>query len=105
MEQLAERAWSEFDRVDMVFNNAGIGIGQKPIIDTPMEELHAVFDVNFFGVWHVCRDQFYIVSHAYNMQHIEGRYAEIARAYETYAPRYDGDEEYDVRYLLAQMDN
>ena len=197
VEQLAERAWSEFERVDMVFNNAGIGIGQVPIIDTPMEELHAVFDVNFFGVWHVCRvfaarlvkqgspagiyntgsenslfnavpnnaaylatkhavlgmtdnlreqmpdfihvgliipgfvksglteavahlamdtdefaaivlkqigdGQFYIVSHAYNMQHIEERYAEIAKAYESYAPRYEGDEEYDVRYLISQM--
>lgn len=197
VEALAERAWAEYGRVDMVFNNAGIGIGQKPIIDTPIEELHAVFDVNFFGVWHVCRvfarrlveqgtpagiyntgsensvfnavpnnaaylatkhavlgmtdnlreqmpdfihvgliipgfvksglteavadlamdtdkfaaivleqiadGQFYIVSHAYNMHHIQERYAELSRAYETYAPRYEGDEEYDVRYLLTQM--
>lgn len=197
VEQLAERAWNQFERVDMVFNNAGIGIGQKPIIDTPMEELHAVFDVNFFGVWHVCRvfaarlveqgspagiyntgsenslfnavpnnaaylatkhavlgmtdnlreqmpdyihvgliipgfvkseltaavahlamdtdrfasivleqiadGQFYIVSHACNMTPIEERYAEIRQAYETYAPRYDGDEEYDVRHLMSQM--
>ena len=47
--------------------------------------------------------RFYIVSHAYNMEHIQNRYAEIARAYETYAPRYEGDEEYDVRYLLTTL--
>ena len=197
VEALADRAWEVFGRVDMVFNNAGIGIGQVPIIDTPMEDLHAVFDVNFFGVWHGCRTfarrlieqgtpagiyntgsensvfnavpnnaaylatkhavlgmtdnlreqmpdhihvgliipgfvksglteavadlamdtdrfaaivleqiadgQFYIVSHAYNMEHIQQRYAEIASAYEKYAPRYDGDEEFDVRYLLSTL--
>jgi NAD(P)-dependent dehydrogenase (short-subunit alcohol dehydrogenase family) len=199
VEQLAERAWNEFERVDMIFNNAGIGIGQKPIIDTPMAELHAVFDVNFFGVWHVARvfaarlvaqgspagiyntgsenslfnavpnnaaylatkhavlgmtdnlreqmpdfihvgliipgfvksglteavahlamdtdefaaivlrqigdGQFYIVSHACNTPPIDERYAEITKAYETYAPRYEGDEKYDVRYLISQMGN
>ena len=179
----------------MIFNNAGIGIGQVPIVDTPIDDLHRVFDVNFFGVWHGCRvfgkrmieqgtpagiyntgsenslfnavpnnaaylatkhavlgltdslreqmpdfihvgliipgfvstgltraaghlameadrfagivlkqiadGRFYIVSHAYNMAHIEERYEEITRAYETYAPRYEGDEEFDVRHLLA----
>ena len=28
---------------------------------------------------------------------------EIANAYGEYAPRYEGDEEYDVRYLLKQL--
>ncbi|MEM1435145.1 MAG: SDR family NAD(P)-dependent oxidoreductase [Pseudomonadota bacterium] len=197
VERLADRAWETFGRVDMVFNNAGIGIGQRPIIDTSMDDLHAVFNVNFFGVWHGCRvfarrlteqgtpagiyntgsenslfnavpnnaaylatkhavlgltdnlreqmpdfihvgliipgfvksgltarvadlamdtdrfaavvleqigdGQFYIVSHAYNMAHIQSRYDEIARAYERYAPRYEGDEEFDVRHLLSSM--
>ena len=199
VEALADRAWEEFGRVDMVFNNAGIGIGQKPIVDTPTEQLHAVFDVNFFGVWHGCSvfakrlidqgtpagiyntgsensvfnavpnnaaylaskhavlgmtdnlreqmpdfihvglilpgfvksglteaiahlamdtdkfaaivlqqiedGQFYIVSHASNLPHIEQRYAELKKAYETYAPHYEGDEEYDVRHLISQMQN
>lgn len=195
VEQLANYAWDVFGRVDMVFNNAGIGIPQAKIADTSMDDLHAVFDVNFFGVWHGCRvfaprlieqgtpagiyntgsentmfnavpdfaayiaskhavlgltdnlreqmpdfihvgliipgfvksgmtdkstdtpmdtdkfvsivlkqiseGQFYIVSHAYNLVHIQERYAEIVRAYETYAPRYEGDEEFDIRTLLA----
>lgn len=197
VEALADSAWDRLGSVDMVFNNAGIGIGQVPIIDTPIEDLKAVFDVNFFGVWYGCRvfgrrlieqgtpagiyntgsenslfnavpnnaaylatkhavlgmtdnlreqmpdfinvgliipgfvksglteavahlamdtDQFasivlkqvgdgkfYIVSHGYNMEHIKDRYDEIAKAYADYAPRYKGDEEYDVRYLLAKM--
>ena len=197
VEALADAAWDRFDRVDMVFNNAGIGIPQMPIVDTPMDQLRALFDVNFFGVWHGCQvfakrfieqgtpagiyntgsenslfnavpqnagylatkhallgftdnlreqmpefvrvgliipgfvasgltapiahlamdadkfaeivlkqiadGQFYIVSHAYNMEHIKARYEEISAAYAAYAARYDGDEEYDVRHLLAGM--
>ena len=197
VEQLADHAWDHLGGVDMVFNNAGIGIAQTSVVDTAMEDLHAVFDVNFFGVWHGCKvfgrrlveqgtpagiyntgsenslfnavpnnaaylaskhavlgltdnlreqmpdyinvgliipgfvstgmtetvghlamnaDQFaqivlkqiadgrfYIVSHAFNMVHIQQRYAEIEQAYQTYAPRYEGDEEYDVRFLLASL--
>ena len=197
VENLAEVAWHHFGRVDMMFNNAGIGAGQTPVIDTPIEALRAVFEVNFFGVWHGCRvfgrrmveqgtpagifntgsenslfnavpnnaaylatkhavlgmtdnlreqmpdhiyvgliipgfvatglteavahlamdadryagivleqiaaRQFYIVSHASNITPIRERYAEIERAYESYAPPYEGDEEYDVRHLLKQL--
>ena len=199
VEALADTAWERFGRVDMVFNNAGTGIPQMPLVDTALDDLHAMFDLNFFGVWHGCRvfmprlleqgtpagiyntgsenslfnavpnnagylatkhavlgmtenlreqapdfihigliipgfvksgltapvahlamdadqfaeivlrqigdGQFYIVSHAFNIEHIEARYAEIRRAYETYAPRYDGDEEYDVRHLLKTQFN
>lgn len=196
VERLADRAWEVFGHVDMVFNNAGIGIRQKPIIDTSPKELSDVFDVNFFGVWHgskvfaerlieqgtpagiyntgsenslfnavpnnaaylaskhavlgmtenlreqvpdfihvgliipglvkseltkrighlamdadtfaecalkqIADGQFYIVSHSYNMVQIKQRYDEIASAYEKYAPRYDGDEEYDIRWLMSE---
>ena len=199
VEHLADQAWARFERVDMVFNNAGIGIPQKPIIDTAIEDVHAVFNVNFFGVWHGCKvfgkrlveqgtpagiyntgsenslfnavpnnaaylatkhavlgmtdnlreqmpdfihvgliipgfvksglteavahlamdtdefasivlkqigdGRFYIVSHAYNIAHIDDRYGEISAAYAEYAPRYDGDEEYDVRHLLSTLRN
>lgn len=196
VQQLADTAWELFGRVDMVFNNAGIGIRQKPIIETSPTELQAVFDVNFFGVWHgskifaerlieqgtpagiyntgsenslfnavpnnaaylaskhavlgmtenlreqmpdfirvgliipglveseltkriahlamdadtfavcvlkqIADGQFYIVSHAYNMVQINKRYEEIAAAYAQYAPRYEGDEEYDIRHLFSK---
>lgn len=195
VEGLADAAWERYGRVDMVFNNAGVGIPQTPVVDTPLDAVRAMFDVNFFGVWHGCQvfgkrfiaqgspagiyntgsenslfnavpenagylatkhallgltdnlreqmpefvqvgliipgfvasgltapvahlamaadefagivlrqvmdGQFYIVSHAYNMHHIKQRYEEISRAYADYAPRYEGDEEYDVRHLLS----
>ena len=46
-----------------------------------------------------------IVSHAYNIVHIEKRNHEIALAYEKYAPRYEGDDEYDVGAILSKLQN
>ena len=48
VEELAEAAWNAFGRVDMIFNNAGISVGQNTIVDTSVEDLRAIFDVNFF---------------------------------------------------------
>lgn len=47
---------------------------------------------------------FYIVSHAYNVVRIGERTEALDRAYATYAPRYDGDDEFDVRTLGARHD-
>ena len=44
-----------------------------------------------------------IVSHAYNNVHIEKRNIEISSAYKKYAPRYDGDDEYDVKTILSKL--
>ena len=41
-----------------------------------------------------------IVSHAYNSVHIERRNEEIISAYKKYAPRYDGDDEYDIKTIF-----
>ena len=197
VEALADFAWASNGSVDAVFNNAGVGGGNKPIIESNIEDLRAVFEVNFFGVWNGCKvfgqrfveqgtaalivntgsenslfnavpniagyqatkhavlaltdalreqmpdfiqvsliipgfvasemtkavakmamdadtfagkvveqvkaGQFYIVTHPYNMEHISKRYEEITSAYEQYAPRYEGDEEHDVRTMLANM--
>ena len=35
------------------------------------------------------------------MVHIDKRHAELTDAYASYAPRYKGDEEYDVATLVA----
>jgi NAD(P)-dependent dehydrogenase (short-subunit alcohol dehydrogenase family) len=43
--------------------------------------------------------EFYVVSHAYNAVRIRARNAEVEAAYDRYAPRYPGDDEYDVRTL------
>lgn len=44
--------------------------------------------------------EFFVVSHAYNKVRIDDRYAKLAHAYNTYAPRYDGDIDYDIRNHL-----
>jgi hypothetical protein len=46
---------------------------------------------------------FFIVSHAYNMARIQPRYDEVAAAYARYAPRYEGDVEFDVRTLMQEL--
>ena len=47
--------------------------------------------------------EFYIVSHAYNKVRLDERYSAIAAAYDKYAPRYPGDDEYDIRVLLKKL--
>ncbi|WP_109476377.1 SDR family NAD(P)-dependent oxidoreductase [Paraburkholderia sp. C35] len=46
--------------------------------------------------------EFYIVSHAFNMVRIKARWNEIEAAFNKYAPRYEGDVEFDVRTLGAK---
>ena len=53
-EAFADFAWSISGQVDVLVNNAGISVAQSPVVDASLEDLHKVFDVNFFGVWHGC---------------------------------------------------
>ena len=198
VEALADSAWDAFGRVDVIVNNAGIITPPAPVVETPFSQVHDIFAVNFFGVWHgsaifgrrfieqgtpaaiynvgsenslfnaapmnagyvatkhavlaltdalreelpefvevglICpgfvrseiasekdmsmgmetdkyaaivmeqlkNGEFFIVSHAYNMERIYQRGEEVARAYARYAPRYDGDDEFDVRTLMERL--
>ena len=47
----------------------------------------------------------YVVSHGYNQVRIDERQAEIASAYQRSAPREDGDQRYDVNWLLQSLKN
>jgi NAD(P)-dependent dehydrogenase (short-subunit alcohol dehydrogenase family) len=44
----------------------------------------------------------FVVSHAYNVERIGERERAIAEAFARHAPRYDGDDEYDVRSFIAR---
>jgi len=44
----------EFGRVDVMVNNAGYGVFAR-VHETPPEQMRAIFDVNFFAVFHGCR--------------------------------------------------
>lgn len=53
VEELAERAWHEFGRVEILCNNAGVGQA-GPLADARPEDLRWVFAVNVFGLWNGC---------------------------------------------------
>lgn len=48
-------------------------------------------------------NKFYVVTHAYNMERIDARYKEVSEAYAEYAPRYAGDDEFDIRNLIKKQ--
>ena len=47
--------------------------------------------------------EFYVVTHSYNIVRIKPIHEAIEAAYERNAPRYEGDEEYDVPTLIARL--
>jgi NAD(P)-dependent dehydrogenase (short-subunit alcohol dehydrogenase family) len=53
LEALAERAWSELGRVDVLCNNAGVGTTNL-VTDTSANDVQWIFAVNVFGVLHGC---------------------------------------------------
>lgn len=197
VDRLVDFAWSAFDRVDVLVNNAGVGPIHSKVIDARREDIQSVLDVNLFGVWNcvsafgrrfidqgtpaaiynvgsencffnavpegagyvaskhavlamtvalreevpdhievaliapglvrselskettegmdtdryaevvlkqIEAGEFLIVSHAYNVVRIRERSDALERAYAAYAPRYEGDDEFDVRTLGARHD-
>ena len=197
-ERLADFAWSEFGKVDVLVNNAGMMVPHAPVLDMPMEHIHAIFNVNLFGVvigskvfgnrffqqgtpaaiynvgsenslfhgtpfngayvatkhgvlafTHSLREElpefidvslicpgfvvselgppenmqhgmpteqfiemtmpqlkaneFYVVSHAFNQVMLDKKHAVLSAAYSKYAPRYEGDVQYDVRTNIGPV--
>ncbi|MEV0774598.1 SDR family oxidoreductase [Streptomyces sp. NPDC050433] len=54
MEKLAGKVAAEYGTVDVLVNNAGIGLS-GPFLDTTSEDWRKVLDVNLWGVIHGCR--------------------------------------------------
>ena len=197
-EKLADFAWNTFGKVDVLINNAGMMVPHAPVLDMPMEHIHAIFNVNLFGVvigskvfgkrfveqgtpaaiynvgsenslfhatafngayvatkhgvlafTHSLREElpefidvslicpgfvvselgpaenmkygmptdqfidltmpqlkageFYVVSHAYNKVQLDKKHSALSDAYAKYAPRYEGDIQYDVRTNLGPV--
>ena len=51
---LADKAWAHFGRVDILFNNAGVGAGMTASAKMDDADLRWIFEVNFFGNWNMC---------------------------------------------------
>ena len=47
--------------------------------------------------------EFWVVSHAYNAVRIQAKHDQLMKAYDTYAPRYEGDQQYDVRTVVQPI--
>ncbi len=80
------------------------GFVQSDLIDPSIVEL--AMDADKFAaivIEQVKAGAHFVVSHAFNVEHINHRHAELIAAYEAYAPRYDGDKEFDVPTLIAQF--
>ncbi|EST37512.1 hypothetical protein N566_12610, partial [Streptomycetaceae bacterium MP113-05] len=54
MEELAAKVTAEYGTVDVLVNNAGIGVSGS-FLDTSVEDWRRVLDVNLWGVIHGCR--------------------------------------------------
>jgi NAD(P)-dependent dehydrogenase (short-subunit alcohol dehydrogenase family) len=52
---LADAAWAEFGRVDLLFNNAGVMPRAAPLIETAESDLRWVYEVNVFGAFWVLK--------------------------------------------------
>jgi len=193
-EALADFAWRQNGRADLLINNAGVGRPLDRVIDGDMKGARALFEVNFWGMWtgmqifgqrfladgkpssiysvasenslfnvypsdggayvsskhaifglvdmlrkevpehikagviipgwvkspmtggrgmdadefakiivpQIIAGEYYCVSHAYNVVRFDERYDELKAAFAAYAPRYNGDEEWDVINAFAK---
>lgn len=52
VEALAHFAWNRNGRADILINNAGVGGPRKGILTTDIAAERALFEVNFWGMWH-----------------------------------------------------
>lgn len=55
VEALADFAWAENGRADIIINNAGASGGRASVLDMDMDAARAMYEVNFWGVWNGIR--------------------------------------------------
>jgi NAD(P)-dependent dehydrogenase (short-subunit alcohol dehydrogenase family) len=61
VEALFARTVQAFGRVDMVFNNAGMGLGGAPLEDIAIEDWKRVVDTNLNGMFYCIREAFRVM--------------------------------------------
>lgn len=55
IEALADRAWSEMGRVDILVSNAGIFPPRRSVLNIEEADARWVIEVNLFGMWACCK--------------------------------------------------
>jgi len=50
---LSQDIESEFGRLDVLINNAGIYIGKKGVVGADLNKVRQTIDINFFGPWKI----------------------------------------------------
>jgi NAD(P)-dependent dehydrogenase (short-subunit alcohol dehydrogenase family) len=83
VERLFDRVKSEFGRLDLLFNNAGMGSKSMPIDEIPVEVWHDVVDVNLTGSFLCARAAFAMMR---NQEPMGGRIINNG-SISAYAPR------------------
>jgi NAD(P)-dependent dehydrogenase (short-subunit alcohol dehydrogenase family) len=53
VQAFADSTYETFGRVDLLVNNAGVGVA-GPMLDVPLEEFRRVIEINLMGVVHGC---------------------------------------------------
>ena len=53
---LASLVEEKYGKLDVLINNAGIGIGSKGAVDADMEEVKKIMETNFYGPWRITQD-------------------------------------------------
>ena len=54
VKELSEKAWTIYDQIDLLFNNAGVIGKSASIVNTDSRDFKWVMDVNVGGVWNGC---------------------------------------------------
>lgn len=78
----------------------------KSELDVPVAMMSAAMDTDHYvdiAFPQLKNDGFFVVSHAHNIVPINQRHNAIENAYQAYAPRYEGDNEFDVRHLATTL--
>eukprot|EP00245_Coleochaete_scutata_P005838 TRINITY_DN1972_c0_g1_i1.p1 TRINITY_DN1972_c0_g1~~TRINITY_DN1972_c0_g1_i1.p1 ORF type:complete len:291 (-),score=71.41 TRINITY_DN1972_c0_g1_i1:352-1167(-) len=55
IENTIDEAWSAFGRIDILINNAGVGVPEPPVIDAGVPLFETAFGVNTRGAWLVAK--------------------------------------------------
>ena len=56
VERMIAAAVSEYGKLDVIFNNAGVNPGFGTIVDKTDEQLDRALNINLKGVWYCCRE-------------------------------------------------